>query len=209
MFVLTVDQRGSRRDVDRVQDLIGAMNIDYGHTDYGHTDSAGLVRPFQRTAGDEVQAVVADPARVVDIAIDLVEREHWSIGIGIGAAEHPLPAETRAGRGPAFEAARVAVERAKNTPGRIAVEGADEGADEDAAADADTALTLVAMLVARRSNEGHEAIARMRSGLTQTEAARVLGVSKQAVSQRLSTAGWQVEVAGRRLAQRLLRKADS
>lgn len=205
MFVLTVDQRGSRRDVDRVQDLVDAMNTDPMNTDEGHAHSTRLVRPFQRTAGDEVQAVVADPSSVVDIAIDLVERGHWSIGIGIGAAEHPLPEETRAGRGQAFEAARVAVERAKNAPGRIAV----EGADEDAAGDADTALTLVAMLVARRSNEGNEAVARMRSGLTQTEAARALDISKQAVSQRLSTAGWQVEVAGRRLAQRLLRKADS
>ncbi|MFC9839026.1 hypothetical protein ACFVKB_35245 [Rhodococcus sp. NPDC127530] len=193
MFVLTVDQRGSRRDVDRVAQLL---------TEFAGRD---LVRPFQRTAGDEVQAVVADPATVVDLALDLVGREHWSIGIGAGPVEEPLPAETRAGRGPAFESARVAVERAKNAAGRVAV----EGPDPDGATDADTALTLVAVLVARRTEEGREAVEQMRHGSTQTEAARALGISKQAVSQRLSTAGWQVETAGRRLAERLLRKADT
>ncbi|MFD6060667.1 MULTISPECIES: hypothetical protein [Rhodococcus] len=193
MFVLTVDQRGSRRDVDRVAQLL---------TEFANRD---LVRPFQRTAGDEVQAVVADPATVVDLALDLVGREHWSIGIGAGPVEEPLPAETRAGRGPAFESARVAVERAKSAPGRVAV----EGSDPDGATDADTALTLVAVLVARRTEEGREAVEQMRHGTTQTEAARALGISKQAVSQRLSTAGWHVETAGRRLAERLLRKADT
>ncbi|EHI42786.1 hypothetical protein OPAG_07324, partial [Rhodococcus opacus PD630] len=170
MFVLTVDQRGSRRDVDRVAQLL---------TEFANRD---LVRPFQRTAGDEVQAVVADPATVVDLALDLVGREHWSIGIGTGPVEEPLPAETRAGRGPAFESARVAVDRAKSAPGRVAV----EGSDPESAADADTALTLVAVLVARRTEEGREAVEQMRHGSTQTEAAHALGISKQAVSQRLS-----------------------
>ncbi|MHA4849879.1 hypothetical protein L1080_010040 [Rhodococcus sp. MSC1_016] len=193
MFVLTIDQRGSRRDIDRVGDLIAELG------------DHRLVRPFQRTAGDEMQAVVADPATVVALALDLVGREHWSIGIGAGAVEEPLPDETRAGRGPAFELARVAVERAKSAPGRVAV----EGSDTDLSADADTALTLVAVLLTRRTDEGREAVAQMRRGLTQTEAAKSLGISKQAVSQRLATAGWQVETAGRRLAERLLQKADS
>ncbi|MFD4367581.1 hypothetical protein [Rhodococcus sp. NPDC058521] len=193
MFVLTVDQRGSRSDVDRVQDLVESQCADE------------LVRPFQRTAGDEMQAVVDDARVVVDIALDLVERGHWSIGIGVGPVEEPLPEETRAGRGRAFETARVAVDRAKSMAGRVAV----EGPEEDAAADAETALTLVAVLIARRSAEGREAVTRMRTGMTQTEASRDLGISKQAVSQRLSTAAWQVEVSGRRLAERLLVQADS
>lgn len=192
MFVMTVDQRGSRRDVDRVDALIADLG------DYH------LVRPFQRTAGDEVQAVLDDSATVVEVALDLVQRGHWSIGIGIGRVDEPLPAETRAGRGRAFEAARFAVERAKNAPGCLSV----EGPDADLAADADTALTLVALLVARRSDEGHEAVTQMRLGRSQTNAAHHLRISKQAVSQRLSIAGWQVEVAGRRLAERLLHKAD-
>ncbi|MDH6281271.1 helix-turn-helix domain-containing protein [Prescottella agglutinans] len=192
MYVLTVDQRGSRRDIDRVAPLLADLA------------QHPLLRPFERTAGDEVQAVADDPATVVDLALDLVRRGHWSVGVGVGAVEEPLPAQTRAGRGPAFEAARVAVERAKKAPAAVAV----EADDPDAALDADTALSLVALLVARRSPQGQAAADLMERGLTQAEAAAELGISKQAVSQRLSAAGWQAEVAGRRLAARLLGRAD-
>ncbi|QCQ91021.1 hypothetical protein [Rhodococcus sp. SGAir0479] len=192
MYVLTVDQRGSRRDIDRVAPLLKDLA------------SAPLLRPFERTAGDEVQAVTADPDTVVDLALDLVRRAHWSIGVGIGTVEEPLPAQTRAGRGPAFEAARDAVERAKKAPAAIAV----EAADPLAAADADAALTLLALLVSRRSTQGHAAVALAQRGLTQAESAAELGISKQAVSQRLIAAGWHAELAGRQLAARLLERAD-
>ncbi|GAB2648555.1 hypothetical protein ABI214_02495 [Prescottella soli] len=192
MYVLTVDQRGSRRDIDRVAPLLADLA------------QRPLLRPFERTAGDEVQAVADDPAIVVDLALELVRRGHWSVGIGAGAVEEPLPAQTRAGRGPAFEAARVAVDRAKKAPAAVAV----EADDPDAALDADTALSLIALLVARRSPQGQAAVDLMERGLTQAEAAAELGISKQAVSQRLSAAGWQAEVAGRRLAARLLGRAE-
>ncbi|MFM1726123.1 hypothetical protein ABEU20_004747 [Rhodococcus sp. PAM 2766] len=192
MFVLTVDQRGSRRDIDRVGPLLDDLA------------AHPLLRPFERTAGDEVQAVADDADTVVDLALDLVRREHWSVGIGVGAVEEPLPAQTRAGRGPAFEAARDAVERAKRTPSGVAV----EAADPQAAADADAALTLLALLVSRRTPQGHAAVELVRRGLTQAESATELGISKQAVSQRLIAAGWHAEVAGRQLAARLLGRAD-
>jgi len=192
MFVLTVDQRGSRRDVDRVEDLLMAL------------DDLPLVRRFDRTAGDEVQAVADDPALVVDLVLELLRREHWSIGVGIGAVETPLPEQTRAGRGRAFEHARTAVERAKNAPGQVAAEGDDTAAT----ADVDAALTLLATVVLRRSEQGHQAIALAREGLSQARIAEHLGISKQAVSQRLATAGWQAELAGRELVRRLLERAD-
>ncbi len=79
MYVLTVDQRGSRRDVDRVADLLDELR------------DAPMLRKFERTAGDEVQAVSDDPGTVVDLALALLDRNHWSIGIGIGPVETPLP----------------------------------------------------------------------------------------------------------------------
>ncbi|NMN93468.1 helix-turn-helix domain-containing protein [Antrihabitans stalactiti] len=192
MYVMTVDQRHSRRDVDRVDGLIADLA------------QHPLVRRFERTAGDEIQGVADDPSVVVDIALELVRDGHWSVGIGIGPVDEPLPETTRAGRGPAFEAARTAVTRAKNTPAGIAV----DGVDEQAAADAEAIMTLLAMLVARRSREGHAAVAQVRQGLSQSEAADKLGISKQAVSQRLSAAGWQAEGPARALAARLLGEAD-
>lgn len=192
MFVLTVDQRSSRRDIDRVADLLTDLQ------------DVPLVRPFDRTAGDEVQAVADDPALVVDLVLDLLRREHWSIGVGVGPVEAPLPEQTRAGRGPAFEHARIAVERAKNAPGQVAA----EGDDTEATADVDAALTLLATVVLRRTEQGHEAVDLARQGLSQARIAERLGISKQAVSQRLATAGWQAELAGRELVRRLLERAD-
>ena len=193
MFVMTVDQRRSRRDIDRVPDLLDR---------YSDFD---LVRPFERTAGDEVQAVCEDAATVVAIALDLVATPHWSVGIGVGSVELPLPDTTRAGRGQAFEAARDAVTRAKNAPAALAV----TGPEPEAAEDAETASTLVAILVARRSDQGREAVALMAEGMSQTDAAERLDISKQAMSQRLSVAGWHVENAGRTLAARLLNAANT
>ncbi|KMJ50108.1 hypothetical protein CH298_22375 [Rhodococcoides fascians] len=193
MFVMTVDQRRSRRDIDRVPDLLDR---------YRDFD---LIRPFERTAGDEVQAVCEDAATVVAIALDLVATPHWSVGIGVGSVELPLPDTTRAGRGQAFEAARDAVTRAKNAPAALAV----TGPEPEAAEDAETASTLVAILVARRSDQGREAVALMAEGMSQTDAAERLDISKQAMSQRLSVAGWHVENAGRTLASRLLNAADA
>ncbi|QNG18847.1 hypothetical protein G4H71_21280 [Rhodococcus triatomae] len=193
MFVMTVDQRGSRRDVDRVAPLLDDLR------------DLPALRPPQRTAGDEVQLVTDDAGLALSVALDLIDRQHWSIGIGAGDVEHPLPEETRAGRGRAFEAARRAVDRAKNAPGRIAF----SGPDSDSAEDADAALALLSVVVAGRTPEGREAVSHLRRGLTQTETAELLGISKQAVSQRLSVAHWQVEKVGRRLAERLLAEADT
>jgi hypothetical protein len=192
MFVMTVDQRRSRRDIDRVPDLLDR---------YRDFD---LIRPFERTAGDEVQAVCEDAATVVAITLDLVATPHWSVGIGVGSVELPLPDTTRAGRGQAFEAARDAVTRAKNAPAALAVTGPEPATAEDA----ETASTLVALLVARRSDQGREAVALMAEGMSQTDAAERLDISKQAMSQRLSVAGWHVENAGRTLAARLLTAAN-
>lgn len=194
MYVLTVDQRRSRRDVDRVEQLLTDLN------------RAPLLRPFERTAGDEVQAVTDNARLVVTIAMDLIRRKHWSVGIGVGAVETPLPASTRAGRGPAFEAARLAVTAAKSAQVPVAVAG-EPGAGA-AAESAQTALVLTGLIVARRSPQGQAAVGLMDRGMSQAEVADLLGITKQAVSQRLTTAAWQPEAAGRTLCERLLREAD-
>jgi hypothetical protein len=189
-----VDQRHSRRTADRVEALLRDLAA----------RAPELARPFERTAGDEVQAVVARPEVVVDLALMLVRDRAWSVGIGVGSVDEPLPASTRAGSGPAFNLARAAVTAAKTRSTGLAVAGADEAA----ARRAQTALDLVAALLQRRTDRGVEAAALARQGLTQLEVARRLGVTKQAVSQRLQAADWHLEAPGRDLSTYLLSEAD-
>ncbi|MBY6366167.1 hypothetical protein [Rhodococcoides corynebacterioides] len=192
MFVMTVDQRGSRRDVDRVNDIVR------------HPDFAPLLRPFERTAGDEIQAVSDRADVVLDVALTLIDDGHWSVGIGVGPVEMPLPESTRAGRGLAFEAARDAVDDAKSAPARIAV----RGVDADAAADADAVTALLAVLVTRRTEQGRAAVAALRRLGSQSAVAEALSITPQAVSQRLAVAGWQLERAARPVVARMLGDAD-
>ncbi|MGZ4593891.1 MAG: hypothetical protein ACXV3C_08485 [Actinomycetes bacterium] len=193
MLVMTVDQRHSRQAPDLVEELLAWL-----------ATAAPVVRPFERTAGDEVQGVLSDPHAVVDLTLALVRRGDWSIGIGAGPVNQPLPPSTRAGSGPAFELARAAVTRAKSSPQMLAV----AAPDTTAAADAQAALDLLAAVVARRSEPGWEAADLVARGLSQTQVADQLGITKQAVSQRLRAAVWAPEVAGRDLAARLLAAAD-
>lgn len=193
MIVITVDQQGSRRDTDRVDDargLLGALR---------------WVRSPDRTAGDELQAVTDDAAVAVDAALALLADGHWSVGVGVGPVELPLPKQTRAGRGRAFEAAREAVDAAKTVAVPVQVRG-DDGAS---AARAEAILSVLGLIVGRRSREGQEVTALLNTGLTITAAAAELGVSRQAASQRAAAAGWSVEPAGRALAVELLAAAEA
>lgn len=194
MFVLTVDQRHSRRREDRVDALLDWLAA-----------APGVIRPFERTAGDEVQGVLDDPGAVVSLVLALVRRGEWSIGIGAGPVKEPLPASTRAGSGAAFELARAAVDRAKSSPQQLAVAAPDPGR----AAAAQAVLDLLASVVQRRSAPGWEAVDLMTRGASQQEIAQRLGISKQAVSQRLRAATWAAEVAGREVAVQVLATADS
>jgi hypothetical protein len=191
-FVLTVDQQRSRRSADRVAALLPRLNRE-----------VRTVLPFERTAGDEFQGVLDDPVTVVDVALTLVREGGWSVGIGAGAVQRPLPSSTRAATGQAFLAARRAVDAAKQRPLRVAVRGA-VPAD---AGDAQSVLGALALIVGRRSEQAWEAIAAVSSGQTQAQAAAALGVSRQAVGQRLAAAHWDLERDLRPTAARLLTRA--
>jgi len=201
MLVLTIDQQGSRRVGDRVDVLLA--HVDSHLARMPRAD--GLVRPFERTVGDEVQAVVDDGELAVELVLTVLRLGGWSVGVGCGAVDHPLPASSRAGSGPAFVLARAAVDRAKTRPG--AVPAAVVGEDPVAAADAEAVLTLVAAVAARRTPAGWAVIDTLRDldvGARQEDVAGRLGITQQAVSQRLRTALWAEELAARPLLSRLL-----
>ncbi|MGW8568432.1 SatD family protein [Isoptericola sp. NPDC055881] len=212
MIVVTADQRGSTGAPDRVPEALALVASRAGR-------GTGVVLPFDRTVGDEIQGVLAadddGAALAVDIVLDLVRDGGWSVGVGLGAVDRPLPAASRAASGPAFVRARAAVERAKRR-GRgsvpLAVVGEDEEPRATIAADAQALLHLLGAVVARRSAAGWEAVDTLvaqRGPAPQRASAQVLGVSEQAVSQRLRAALWAEEAAARPLAARLLRAAGA
>ncbi|MEG3615113.1 hypothetical protein [Isoptericola haloaureus] len=215
MIVLTVDQRGStsRGDlVPQVLELLGDRTTDDGRP------RAGVRVAFDRTVGDEVQGVLdGDDGAALAVAVvaDLLREGGWSVGVGVGVVHEPLPAASRAASGPAFVRAREAVEDAKRrghvVP--VAVVGTAEEPGATIAADAQALLRLLGAVAARRSAAGWEAVDTLgrheASAAPQRETAEALGVSEQAVSQRLRTALWAEEQAVRPLAARLLRAADA
>ncbi|GAB2470236.1 SatD family protein [Xylanimonas ulmi] len=199
MIVLTADQRGSTNDVDRVP---RALEVLTGLCEGRH----GLALAFDRTVGDEVQGLLTAAPDGAALAVDLVlalDRERgWSVGLGVGDVARPLPASSREAAGPAYAHARRAVERAKRQPGAggIAVE-ADDAAR---AAEVQALLRLVAAVAARRTDAGWEAVDALNRTGSQRRAATTLGVTAQAVSQRLLAASWAEEAATRPVVARLL-----
>jgi hypothetical protein len=197
VIVLTIDQRGSQRGRDLIDDLIRDLAA--------ILPADALVRPFERTAGDEAQGLLAGPDHAVTAALALVRDGSWSVGLGLGPVQEPIPASVRAAAGPAFVHARDAVSRAKSSPRHVAV----SGPDPLTAGDAEALLALLAAIVQRRSRHGWEVADLMATGVTQQAAAKRLGISPQAVSQRLHAALWHEQRRAEPLAARLLRVADS
>lgn|SRR5690625_2244056 len=201
MFVVTADQKASRSRGDAVPELLDAVSH-WAERQGGDP----FVRPLARTVGDEVQGVLADPDHVVGLSLLLQRLGGWSVGIGAGPVHEPLAATAAESSGEAFVRARDAVERARgrSVPVPLAVEGADEAA----AADAEALLQLLATLVRRRSEAGWEVVDLLEEVETQRDVAERLGVTAQAVSQRLDAALWHEELRLHPLAARLLTEAE-
>ena len=215
MYVLTIDQRGSSTDVDRVPDLISEL--------------AGLTpAAFERSVGDELQGLVADPAEVVDIALYALRGGHWYVGIGIGTVVLAPGASPREGAGTGFVAARKAVEMAKAAAGQVPLsvvsgsigrtaevpQHAREGAV--ACANAEAVLRLIGRLVQERTDAQWRVVDRLRplrdgggGHGSQKLVAKELGITEQSVSRAVLRSGWQEEWAARPAAAMLLEHAHS
>ncbi|MCC9146252.1 MULTISPECIES: MarR family transcriptional regulator [unclassified Arthrobacter] len=195
MFVLTIDQRNSQGSGDQVPQLLDAL--------------AGLpmLLAFERSVGDEIQGVCTSAETVTDAVLQVLRDGNWYVGIGVGAVHEPLPGSPREAGGPAFVAARQAVERAKKSGDRppVAVEGS-PGAPE-----AEAVLILLGRLIAERTAAEWRILQHVEPGKwgAQTAAARKLGISSQAVSKAARRAGWQEEWAARPAAAVLLERADA
>jgi hypothetical protein len=193
VFVITSDQRDSRTNDDLVPAALRALE--------GHAARGSALGP-ERTAGDEVQLAVTDAEAVLAVLLELTRTGQWSIGVGVGMVESPLPDSVRAARGEAFVNAREAVERAKKASTRLAITAPDEGPEAEAL------VRLLVELRDRRTDEGWEVYDLLAEGLTQREAAAHLGISEAAVSLRVKAAGLRTEEAAVPALARVLARLD-
>ncbi len=204
VVVLTVDQDGSRGGSDLVPDALDDLA------------SVPTTLPFERTVGDEFQGVLQEPAAVVTVLERLLREAAWNVGIGVGAIETPLPDHARAGRGPAYLAARSAVTAAKASPWHVRAVAADPADHPDHPADdrradrvraLESAVWLWAALLGRRTTRGWEVADLVDEGLTYDETATRLGITQSAVSQRAAAAGIAEGRRARELVEFLTRTA--
>ena len=222
MFVMTIDQQGSRISADAVPGVLAAL------------DPVAAVVGFARTIGDEVQGVLADPVAVAEAVRRVAVDSDWHIGIGIGEVERPLPETTVEARGEAFYAARQAVEAAKSAPAHLVVRTGTErssapepaSASEPAsaalpasasaatpAAHLDFAEAALRLLVSslgelRVQSRGYIGFRLDDPEATQTEIAESFGVSQQAVSRVLAPGTAEIIAGAQGLAAHHLRLAE-
>lgn len=146
---------------------------------------------------EDVRTVVESPEHALNLIMALLSDGNWAIGIGIA------PGTDDAADNAAAEASTKAV---GVRAGQVKVVVKQRGATTDAA-DIAAAFALLAHVLHKRTYEGREATSLVRSGMNQNEAANTLGISKQAISQRLQAAGWPAEQAGWQLALNLITRA--
>ena len=214
MYVLTIDQRGSTSDIDRVPVLIAELR---------HLTPV----PFERSVGDELQGVVEQAADVVDIALHALRSGRWYVGIGIGSVHLAAGRSPREGSGSGFVAARKAVELAKGAAGQVPLSvvagtmarerGTKQPVQEDAiaSANAQAVLRLLGRVVQQRTAAQWRVVDRLRAlhgegrHGSQKQVARDLGITEQSVSRAVLRSGWQEEWAARPAAAMLLDVARS
>jgi hypothetical protein len=193
--VVTVDERQSRRAAgSRATELTRRLNND---------PDVGTLLPFEVTVGDELQGVLGYPADIVPALRAIARHAGWWVGIGIGQIE-VWGESARVSTGTAFVQARRAVDRAKKTPWGVAVEGAGWKRVDDL----DRAIALWTTLLEMRSERGWETVDMRFRGLTEQEIASRLGITQQAVNQRLRAAFFAQDEEGTQLIQSIAREVS-
>ena len=154
---------------------------------------------------DSIVGTMDSPTATTALLMALISAKDWAIGIAVkkplGAGGDQVPELEQAAKGLLSGVPRAGSLRATVLGGRADAEGR--------STDIIAVFALLQHVLARRSPQGREATSLMRDGWTQIEAAAELGITKQAMSQRLAAAGWHAEEAGWRLAVNVLERAAS
>lgn len=149
-----------------------------------------VVARFVVTLGDECQGILHDTTILPDLLwrFDEFESRQLRAGIGLGVLYTPVGRDAINIDGPALHRARAAIERAKKD--RL-LGGVFEGFGEVHDAVFNGFARLLHHHRSSMSDQQHEVVAHLRSGLNQTQTAERMGVTKQAVSSYAARAGWE------------------
>lgn len=163
-------------------------------------DGAG---EFELLGVEDIRAYITSPETTCDVVMALLAAGDWAIGIGVvPSVDKPNPedeAQVELAKKTATDALRPT---ARSGAVKVRIVGARR--DDTRAFNISASFSLMSQVLSKRSIEGREATSLMRSGMNQNEAAGELGISKQAMSQRLQAAGWQAEQAGWQLSVNLI-----
>ncbi|HWC18436.1 MAG TPA: SatD family protein [Terriglobales bacterium] len=145
---------------------------------------------FVITLGDECQGILHDATALPDLLwrFDEFENRQLRVGIGSGVLYTPVGRDAINIDGPALHRARAAIERAKED--RL-LGGVFEGFGKDHDAVFNGFARLLHHHRSNLSEQQHEVVAHLRSGLNQTQTAEKMGITRQAVSLYASRAGWE------------------
>jgi len=190
-----MDMRSSRRirDRERTQgqfiQVMEALNREF---------APSIQARFIVTHGDEAQGMLKresapDVLAVMERAIDGIFPVELRFGIGMGALSTPLQPDAIGMDGEAWYAASRALSLARSRRKHVVFSGFGDQVDQQLCA-------LANLLLYMRngwSAEQRRAIELIDAGMMQSAAARVLGISESAISQRLTSAGWHFHKDGR------------
>ena len=165
------------------------------------------VGEFKVLGVEDICAIVDDATAVCDVVMALLADGDWAIGIGVSPSLVPSADIGAAADEESARAVATAACKASARPAQVYAKVDARGRASEAS-DIAAAFALLGFVLNKRTIEGREATALVRSGLNQNEAAAELGISKQAMSQRLQAAGWSAETAGWQLAINLIERAN-
>jgi len=189
--------RSQRRVLQKqFSEVIAILNRDYRKT---------IASKFVITLGDEFQGLLTSATAVSDLIWrleqDLPQRE-FRVGVGLGRLDTPLQNYAINIDGPALHTARAAIEHAKKAK---ALGGVFRGFGE-----LDEILSGVARLLwfqRSRWTQPQRNIANLlRKGMSQTEVAEELRITKQVVSRQVLASGCYPYIAGDKAWRMILEK---
>lgn len=163
-----------------------------------HPDAVGgPVAEFQVITPRQVQGCLASADEAVGFILSAARSDVWGVHLTLisdspgelSTEEHLAELES------ALREAAISGAQALRAPGSVRVVVAQSGELLDAKAapevgPIESALQLLSAIERRRSDEGQEAGLMINSGRSQTQAAKHLGVTQQAISSRLQAGYW-------------------